>query len=525
MKLGRIVEITKVFVDEGLGFLTDRPEPARDGGAEDRSRGTALAPRVPEAELAVRLRRTLERLGPTFVKFGQLLATRVDLFSEEIIAELSKLHSHVPAFPSAEARAIIEAELERPIDEVFSELPEAPVASASVAQVYRARLRGEDGGWVAVKVQRPHLEETLLSDLEVLMDISGFIDRVVPPYRKSMVHRVASEYALRARSELDFVAEANAIEEFAEVLTTVPEFRVPKLYRALSTQRLLVMEWLEGRKLDTVPSGEALAAIGVDPRRFAHSMLRLQVSMSYEHGLVHGDTHPGNIILLPDGQIGLIDFGLHGRVPRALRDKMLEMIFNQVSGRVDEAVDAFVTVFQPGANADVGRFKEELRGVLARGAENKTLSESRFTEQLVSGMRVGARYGLKAQSDLFIVIRNLTIVEGIVLRYCPTIDPAAELRPIMAEILKRRLFGASMRAQIEGLVPQVFLTLSQRPRLAERLMHLERSFTEARNLGEFLRREGVLSEPVRRPSSPWLVLLIGALGLVAGFALRASMAL
>lgn len=520
MKLSRVVEITKVFVEEGLGFLTERA-PAE---APERAGGAGGAP-VAEAELAVRLRRTLERLGPTFVKFGQLLATRVDLFSPELIAELEKLHSQVPPFPTIEARKIIEAELERPIDEVFAELPDAPIASASVAQVYKARLRAHGDAWVAVKVQRPHLEDSLLSDLEMLMDISGFIDKVVPPYRRAMVHRVAAEYAQRARSELDFGAEADAIEEFSEVVRTVPEFRVPRLHRELSTSRLLVMEWLEGTKLDTVPSGKELQALGFDPLGFARSMLRLQISMSYEHGLVHGDTHPGNIILLPDGRIGLVDFGLNGRVPRALRDKMLEMIFSQASGRVDEAVEAFATVFQPDPKADIEAFKRELREVLIRGStEKQAIKDSRITAQLVEGMRVGARYGLKAQSALFVVIRNLTIVEGIVLRYCPTLDPVAEIKPITAEILRRRLFGPSMREQIEQLLPQVFLTLSQRPRLAERLMRLERSFTESKNLGEFLRHEGVIRDPRPPRTSLSTIFWVVLVALAAGVLLHAAFA-
>ncbi|MCB1940309.1 MAG: AarF/ABC1/UbiB kinase family protein, partial [Rhodocyclaceae bacterium] len=191
-------EITKVFIEEGLGFLIESREAAKAEAAADASEGdasegdasegdasegaasetaeteTAIAKReTSDAELGRRLRRTLERLGPTFVKFGQMLATRVDLFSEELIDELAKLHSEAQPFPTPEARAIMEAELGRPLDEVFEELSEAPVAAASIAQVYKARLRDrgdQDHGWVAIKVQRPKLEDSLLRDLDVLVD-------------------------------------------------------------------------------------------------------------------------------------------------------------------------------------------------------------------------------------------------------------------------------------------------------------------------------------------------------------------
>jgi len=355
----------------------------------------------------------------------------------------------------------------------------------------------------------------------VLIELSGFIDRLVPRYRRSMVHRVAEEYARRAKGEIDFLAEAQAIERFTDVLTTLPEFRAPEVIRDLCTPRLLVMEWFEGAKLDTVRTSDALVALGFDPESFARSMLKLQVSMSYEHGFVHGDTHPGNIILLPTGQIGLIDFGLHGHVPRQLREKLLEMIFYQASGKVDEAVEAFVQVFQPDPAADVESFKRDLHSILGEVHNGvPSMEDNRITEQLIEGMRIGARYKLKAQSDLFVVIRNLTIVEGIVLRYCPSLDPSAELRAITGGIMRRKLFGPSMREEITQLIPHVLLTLSQRPRLAERLLRLERSFTEAKNLGDFLRREQVLRDQPPPPSHHFMLVVVGLLGIAVGVALK-----
>src|SRR5262249_21746682 len=163
--------------------------------------------------------------------------------------------------------------------------------------------------------------------------------------------------------------------------------------------KVLVMDWLEGTKLDTVKGPSELAALGFDPPGLGRSMLKLQISMSYEHGFVHGDTHPGNIILLPDGKIGLIDFGLHARVPRALRDKMLEVIFYQASGRIDEAVSAFVAMLDPAPDVDREALAKDLQSVLGVHAnEATTLKDNRITEQLVSGLRVGAKHHVKAQS-------------------------------------------------------------------------------------------------------------------------------
>lgn len=517
MKVGRIAEISKVFIDEGLGFLTRKPEASSEGAELDE----AARAKASDTDLGRRLRRALERLGPTFVKFGQLLGTRVDLFGEELIAELEKLHSDVAPFPTDEARSIIESELGKKIDEVFVDFPDAPIAAASIAQVYKARIRDGDGAWVAVKVQRPGLEHSLIEDLDVLVGVSGFVDRLLPPYRRRMVHRIAEEYAQRARGELNFVAEADAIERFAEVLTTLPEFRAPAIHRHLCTPRLLVMEWVDGRKLGSVKNAEELTQLGFEPERFAHSMLKLQISMSYEHGFVHGDTHPGNIILQETGHIGLIDFGLHGYVPKTLRDKMLEIIFTQSSGRIDDAVAAFVDVFQPDPALDVEAFKSELHAVLTAAQEVRSLTDNRLTEQLIQGMRVGAAYRLKSPSELFMVLRNLTIVEGIVLRYAPKTDLIEEMKTITGGVMRRRLFGPSMQEEMTKLLPQILFTLSKRPKLAESFLRMERSFSDSKNLGDFLRREQVIEDPgPKRGSGWWVHVLVGALGVLAGMALQ-----
>lgn len=499
MQLGRVAEISKVFLEEGLG-LTDS-DAAGDAAGLDEQR-------------ARRLRRALERLGPTFVKFGQMLATRVDLFSPEFLRELGKLRSHVPPFSSAEARASIELALGRPIEEVFVRFPDKPIASASIAQVYRAELCGA-GGWVAVKVQRPRLQETLSSDLAVLIEVSRFVDRLVPAYHRSLVHRVAVEYAARARQEIDFLAEANAMTRFQEVLETLPEFRVPRARLDLCSERLLVMDWLDGPLLDEVEDPQRLRELGVEPRTLASAMLRLQLGMSYEHGFVHGDTHPGNIILLPEGRFGLIDFGLHGTVPRRLCDKMLELLFYQSWGRTDEAVGAFLQIFTPDPELDLEEFARELKRVLTQN-DARSARDSKLTAQLVDGLRLGAKYRLQAQSDLFVVIRNLTIVEGIVLTYSPDMDVVGEVREILGGILQRRAFGTLMRGELKQVLPLSLLTLSQRPLLLDRLLRLERSFIDAQTLGEFLRHEGVLEAPKRsRVLPPWLPLLLGFAGGIA----------
>jgi predicted unusual protein kinase regulating ubiquinone biosynthesis (AarF/ABC1/UbiB family) len=264
---------------------------------------------------------------------------------------------------------------------------------------------------------------------------------------------------------------------------------------------------------------QQLAQLGFSPDEFAVALLRLQLSMSYEHGLIHGDTHPGNLILCDDLHIGLIDFGLHGHVGRELRDKMLELLFHQTSGRTADAVAAFSEVFTPGPNIDRGAFERELTAVL-EPRDSPTAKDARLTAQLIDGLRVGARYELKVRSELFLVLRNLTIVEGIVVKYAPDLNLNAEVQQILSTILRRRLAAQKVGEDLEKFLPLWLLTMAQRPQFMDRVLRLERVFTESKNLGDFLRREGVIGDGTNRRN--WRA-LEWAIALVAGVALGASL--
>jgi ubiquinone biosynthesis protein len=498
--MGRLAEISRVFLEEGLAL--SKPEDSDDAEAR------AYLPQT-DKEKARRLRRALSRLGPTFVKFGQLLSMRLDLFSPEFLQELGQLRSRVPPFPSQQAREIIEAELGKPVEELFSEFPEKPVASASMAQVYRSRLR-DSGQTVAVKVIRPLVRETLERDLEIIIDISKTLDRLLPVYRRSMVHQVAIEYATRARKESEFLLEAHAMTQFEAVTESVPEFVVPKVYLTLCSRGVLTMEWLDGTLLDTIEGRSELEAMGFDPKALARSLLRLQLVMSYEHGFVHGDTHAGNLFLLEQGRIGIIDFGLHGQVSRKLCDQMIELLFYQASGRTPDAVRAFGRIFGAHKSENREAFERELTEILRAAPEEA--SRNPLTSQLVEGLRLGAKYQLKAQSELFLVLRNLTIVEGIVLTYCPEIDFVDEASEILRQIMTRRALQGLSDPGLSKIAPLLLLNAAKHPELMQALLRLARSFSNSTDLGEFLESERVFERWAIVPHQSYLVpVIIGVL--------------
>ena len=510
MKMRRISEIATVFAEEGLGYLFGTAvlhEAVGDNGVQNQ---TPPQPKS-DVETAARLRRTLERLGPTFVKFGQLLATRVDLFPDEFTNELSKLHSSVPPVPNDIAFKIIQEELGRPIADLFSDVSQNPIASASIAQVYRAKLIS-NGQSVALKVQRPNLEKNLIQDLEILLEISGWIDSLVPTYHKSMIHSVAKEYAHRSHMEIQFLSEATAMERFGEFFAGDAYFHIPKVHRELCTDKLIVMEWVDGDMLDKVQSANELTRRGFAPNELAKNLLRLQLCMSYEHGFIHADTHPGNLVLMPIGKIAIIDFGLHASISKAVRSKMLEMLILQSQGLIDEQVDAFAEFSPPGNPKDIEPYKAELRVLFKTSGPT---SGPVISQQLISGMRIGAKYHNLANSELIMVVRNLLIIEGIILKFEPAFEPGKEMTGVLGDILKRKLSYQSLRDQATPLLGQIAFTLSRRPELMERLMKMERSFGASKNLGDFLRKEGVIQDhpPVRPAWVSQLALFI--LGIIA----------
>jgi len=512
MKVRRISDIAKVFAEEGLGYLFGSAV-LHEVVGENPTRATDDASSRPrtEIETAVRLRRTLERLGPTFVKFGQLLATRVDLFSDDFIRELGKLHSAVPPFPNDVAFKIIEEELQRNLSEVFTDISQEPFASASIAQVYRAHLKST-GQAVAVKIQRPNLEKNLIQDLDILVQVSGWIDALVPPYHRSMIHVVAKEYAHRSRQEIQFLSEAAAIDRFGELFGEDEYFCIPKVYRDLCTDKLIVMEWIDGVMLDKVQDTEDLTHRGFQPHAFAQNLLRLQLCMAYEYGFLHADTHPGNIILMPTGKVGIIDFGLHAQISKVLRQKVFEALVYQNQGKVDEHVEALVELSPPANPKDYEKYKSDLRKLLLTPVPTTGPVVSR---QLIAGLRIGAKYRSVANPELLMIIRNLTIVEGINLKFYPAFEPEKELSQILSQILKRRFSFRSILDEVTPLLSHISLTLSQRPELIERLLKIERNFAASKNLGDFLRKEGVIQD--LQPTKPSVIshFVIFVLGFLA----------
>lgn len=516
MNVNRLAKIASVFAEEGLGYLTGYDALKSVSGeltSEGHQRPQASSP---DHEKARRLKRTFERLGPTFVKFGQMLANRVDLFSNEFIQELSLLHAEVTPFDDKTAMSLIESELGQKVSSVFSKISEGPIASASIAQVYRGTLK-DSGDEVAIKVQRPGLNRSLLEDLELIVQMSSWLDALVPSYRKTMMHVVAKEYAARSKTELDFLSEANAVQEFSETYAADGYFVFPKVYQEFSSDKLIIMEWFDGPRLGQIKDVTELESLGFDGSEMVQNLLRLQLCMSYENGFIHADMHPGNIILRPDGQLGIIDCGLNSRVPKKTRESVLNMLLFQSQGRIDEHVDIALQLSPPADRRDLPKFRKDLVDHYSKPHKKSTTSVS---SDIIATMRIGTKYRNYANPFLLMIVRNFLILEGVFLKYDPSFDPNDYMGEYVKSILFRRLEPQAMLNTFSPILGELAIALHNRPALLSRILRLESKFIESPTLGDFLRAEQVFDvKPKSR--SAWVFVLLGAVtGVAAIFILQ-----
>ena len=257
------------------------------------------------ASRSEQLRVRLAELGPSFVKAGQVLANRPDIVRADYMEQLTKLQDDVPAFDNASAFKIMEEELGRPIDEVFSAISPTPIAAASLGQVYRGTLR-ETGEDVAVKVQRPGIEPVIYRDLVLFRALAYFVNQISMRRLGCNAQLIVDEFGEKLLEELDYVQEGRNLRDFYENFRGDPIVKIPKFYPNLSGARVLVMEWIDGVRC-TDPQG--IRSAGVDVDKFIEVGVMSGLRQLLEFGLFHGDPHPGNIFAMRDGRIAYVDFG------------------------------------------------------------------------------------------------------------------------------------------------------------------------------------------------------------------------
>ena len=358
----RYREIAKVLWEErvlnlmrGSDLEEHAPSPVDDDGHAEAHGEAATQVRERDLPRAVRIRHALERLGPAFVKMGQLLATRRDLVAPDLSAELAKLQDDVPTLPWEEMRPRIEAELGAPVEELFATFDREPLAAASIGQVYRATL--DDGTPVAVKVQRPGVTETMEIDLEILVEQAHRLEAHTQWGRDFDIGALAREFADVLRSELDYTHEGRALDRFRAAFADTPEVTFPAVYWDHTTSRVLTMDFVDGVPATKLESGDVP---GVDRAAVVDTGVKCYMRQIFELGYYHADPHAGNIFALGDGRIAFVDFGRVAAISERNRDATFDMLLAVFSDDPAQATEAVLAMTGMPPHVDVATMEMEL---------------------------------------------------------------------------------------------------------------------------------------------------------------------
>ena len=352
----RLKKIMTVFARHGFQDLVERTGLSKVGLVEK------IVPVVVNDKRSVseRLTSCFEELGPTFVKLGQLLATRPDLTPAGWVDDFKKLHDQVQTLPWQDIESALNAHFGKAVSEVFASFDEQPLAAASIAQVHKAVLKSGDK--VVVKIQRPKIEPVILEDLSILYTLAELLEKYVPESKLYNPVAVVDEFARTLELETNFIIEANNIRRFQDNFKEEPNIKVPDVYAELSGKRVLVLEELEGIPLS---HQNALDQEGINPESVLKVGLRCYLKMVFTDGLFHGDLHAGNMFVLPNNRIGLIDFGVVGRLNRKTQSSIANMLVALAGEDYDRLAYEYMDLAPYAPQVDPDLFARDLRDLIA----------------------------------------------------------------------------------------------------------------------------------------------------------------
>jgi len=454
--LNRVRQIGVIAARHGFGEWLERAGVWRQLGRREK---VEVSPEAQRASTARRFRMLLNDLGPTFVKLGQILSTRADLLPAEYIEELSTLQDHVEPFPLEQVYSQIRESLGSEADALFKQIDPQPLAAASIAQVHRAvTLEGEE---VVVKVQRPGISEQIDSDLVVLRSLARLLEAVVEETGIYSPTGIIDEFDRAIHEELDFVHEASNIRAFLENNRNRPYMKIPRVYDSLSSRTVLTMEFVRGVKISQAELSPE------DRREVAGHLLDASFRQLFEDGLFHGDPHPGNLLVLEGNRLALLDFGVVGRLSRAMQETLVMLALAVALKDSDSVARILYRVGVPDARANLMGFRNDIEGLLGRHLP-MTLGQVDARSLMRELLDLAVKYRIRIPKEYALLSRASVSTEGMLRSLYPDMNILEVAMPYAKELLADRydpsqLQGGLMRTllRFQSLAQDLPTQLSQ----------------------------------------------------------------
>ena len=449
-RIGRLSQILDVLMKYGFGYLVDRTDLDRTALGRRIFHPRSRKHNLWDMPTKVRLRKMLEELGPTFIKFGQILSTRPDLVPIDICKELSKLQDDVPPFPFAEVKTIIEGEFAKPLGEIFRHLSEKPRAAASLSQAHNGLLK--TGEKVVVKVRRPHIERIIEQDLDILLQLARLAERHLEELRPYNPVMIVGEFSDSIRRELDFTIEANNTKRMNQLFEGDETVHIPHLFPQASGKRVLTLERIEGCKITDLPY---LEKAGLDPKELAVRGGNAFLKQIFEHGFFHADPHPGNLFAMEGNVVGFIDFGMVGRLREQTKAQIAEILLALTMRDIPRLIEACLSLGAADEHTDMVKLELDLAEFVDRYYVS-TLQEFKLAAALRDLVEIVARDHLRMPQEFTLLAKTLVTIEGVGEALDPHFDMVGLTKPYAQRLVEQKFAPQALFRDLQASLENLY---------------------------------------------------------------------